>query len=43
MLVANLTEIERDHLYSLRVGKLGSTKVNPKYDAIRAAGEAAKS
>ena len=41
-LTANLGEIERDHLYSLRVRKLAGTKVNPKYEAIRAAGEAAK-
>ena len=41
-LIVNLGEIERDQLYSLRVRKLAGTKVNPKYEAIRAAGEAAK-
>jgi NAD(P)-dependent dehydrogenase (short-subunit alcohol dehydrogenase family) len=42
LLVANLDEIERDNLYSLRVRKLASVKPNPQFDAIRAAGEAAR-
>lgn len=37
-----LAEIEREHLYSLRVRKLAGAKVSPKFDAIRAAGEAAR-
>jgi len=42
LMLANRSEIEREQLYSLRVRKLASVKVNPKFDAIRAAGEAAR-
>jgi len=42
LLLADLEEIERDHLYSLRVRKLAAAASNPKFDAIRAVGEAAR-